>query len=162
MTAMPELAARSPTGGTLAPALHTAHEVWLRRTDRFLLPVTLQEAPFWARWTAVRYLADQFQSQHSRELTLLYELRRFLSQDVADRLTRDGEKIGGLLAELDRVGRRRGAARTVSVLSQTLLDLLRAWCADIEAAAGWIPLDRLTVEGYESLAQMERYSSVYL
>jgi two-component system, chemotaxis family, protein-glutamate methylesterase/glutaminase len=148
--------------GTLAPTLHAAHEVWLRETDRFLLPVALQEVPFWTRWTAVRYMADQFQAQYRREFALLYELRPLLPEDVAERLTSDGGEIGGLLDELDRVGRRRGAARTVSVLSQTLLDLLRAWCAGIEAAAGWIPRDRLTAGACESLAQMERYSSVHV
>lgn len=160
--AVPEFATTSTSSGTLALTLRVAHEVWIRETNRFLLPVALQEAPFWTRWTAVRYLADQFLAQYCRECALLYELRPFLSQDVADRLTRNGGRIGSLLAELDQVGRRRGAASAVSVLSQTLLDLLHAWCADIEAAAGWIPLERLTADGYESLIRLEQYSSVHV
>ena len=159
MTVSPEVAAPTLVRETLLPSLHAWHEVWIRETNRFLLPVAAQEAPFWTRWTAVRYLADQFIAQYRRECALLYELRLVLPQDVFDRLMKDGVKIGQMLDELDRVGRRRGVARTMAVLSRTLLDLLRAWCADIEMAAGWIPVDRLTAAGYESLVQMERYAA---
>lgn len=146
---------------TLAPTLHAAHEIWLREASRFLLPVATQEAPFWTRWTTVRYLADQFVAQYRREFALLVELHPFLQPDVAERLSLDGERIGRLLAELDRVGRRLGSAHTVSLVSQRLLSVLRAWCGDIEAAAGSISLNLLTPEGRESLLDLERYASIH-
>ena len=161
MTAAPEYFAEVGPGETLAPTLRAVHEIWLREADRFLLPVTTQEAPFWTRWTTVRYLSDQFIAQYRRECALLVELHSFLPLDVAERLTLDGARIARLLAELDRVGRRRCSGHTVSVVTQTLLHLLRAWCADVEAAAGSIPLDLLTPEGRESLLELERYASIH-
>jgi hypothetical protein len=161
MTALSEYSAEVGAGETLAPTLRAAHEVWLREADRFLLPVATQEAPFWTRWTTVRYLADQFIAQYRRECALLVELHSFLPPDVAERLTLDGERIGRLVAELDEVGRRRCSGHALSVVSQTLLHLLRAWCADIEAAAGSIPLVVLTPEGRESLLHLERYVSIH-
>jgi hypothetical protein len=161
MTAAPEYFADVRAGETLAPTLRAVHEIWLREADRFLVPVATQEAPFWTRWTTVRYLSDQFLAQYRRECALLVELHSFLPLDVAERLTLDGERIARLLAELDRVGRRRCSGHTVSVVTQTLLHLLRAWCADVEVAAGSIPLDLLTPEGRESLLELERYVSIH-
>jgi hypothetical protein len=135
MTAAPEYFAEVRAGETMELTLRAAHEIWLREADRFLSPVATEEAPFWTRWTTVRYLADQFLAQYRRECALVVELHSFLPPDVVDRLTLDGERIARLVAELDRVGRRRCSGHTVSVVSQTLLHLLRAWCADIEAAA---------------------------
>ena len=161
MTAALEYSFDGRAGETLAPTLRAAHEIWVREADRYLLPVATQEAPFWNRWTTVRYLADQFMAQYRRECALLLELHSFLPPEVTERLTLDGERIRELVAELDRVGRRRGSAPTVSVVSQGLLGALRAWCADFEAAAGSIPVDLLTPEGRESLLDLERYVSLH-
>ena len=161
MTAELEYSVDGRAGETLAPTLSAAHEIWVREADRHLLPVATQEEPFWTRWTTVRYLADQFMAQYRRECALLLELHCFLPPDVAERLTLDGERIGGLVADLDRVGRRRGSAHTVSVLSRRLLDAVRAWCADIEAAAGSVRLDLLTPEAREPLLDLERYASIH-
>ena len=76
-------------------------------------------------------------------------------------LTRDGERIGRLQCELDRVGRRRGTAHTVSVISRRLLHLLRSWCADIEAAAGRIPRGLLPPEGNRLVADLELYTRTH-
>jgi len=145
----------------LAPVLHAAHEIWIRETSRFLLPILVPEAPFWNRWTAVRYLADQFLEQYRRERALLDEVRPFLPPDIAERLTQDGERIGRLQCELDRVGRRRGTAHMVSGVSRELLQLLRAWCADIEEAAGQIPQDLLPEEGNRLVAELELYTRIH-
>jgi hypothetical protein len=143
---------------TLVPALRTAHETWIRETDSFLAPVIVPGAPFWDRWTAVRYMADQFLGQYRRELALVNELRPFLPAQTSESLVRDGKRIGELLAELDRVGRRRGTARSVANSARRLLDSLRLWCADIEAAAWRIPRDVLPEEGARVVAALERYS----
>lgn len=161
MTAAPEYRAEIGGGGSLAPTLRAAHEIWLREANRFLLPVSMREAQFWSRWTAVRFLADHFAAQYRRERALLNELHSFLAPDTAQRLTADGDRIARLHEELDRVGRRRGTAHTVSVLSQRLLHLLRSWCADIEAAAGSIERDVLTPEGKQLVLDFERYTSIY-
>jgi hypothetical protein len=145
----------------LAPVLRAAHRIWIRETNRFLLPIMVREAPFWERWTAVRYLADQFMGQYHRERALIDEVRPFLPPDAAERLTQDGERVGRLQSELDRVGRRRGTAHTVSVLSRELLHLLRSWCADIEEAAGRIPRELLPEEGNRLVADFELYTRTH-
>ena len=145
----------------LAPVLRAAHRIWIRETNRFLLPIIVPEAPFWDRWTAVHYLADQFLGQYRRERALVDEVRPFLPPDIAERLTRDGEGIGRLQCELDGVGRRRGTAHTVSVISRELLHLLRSWCADIEEAAGRIPRDLLPEEGNRLVAELELYTRIH-
>jgi hypothetical protein len=89
------------------------------------------------------------------------ELRPFLAPDIAEHLARDGERIGRLQSKLDRVGRRRGTACTVSVVSRGLLQLLRSWCADIEEAAGWIPRDVLPEEGNRLIAGFELYTRTH-
>jgi hypothetical protein len=146
-------------GNTLVPVFRAAHEIWIRETDSFLAPVVVPGAPFWDRWTAVRYMADQFLGQYQRELSLVNELRPFLPAQTGESLTRDGERIGELLGELDRVGRRRGTAHTVAVFARRLLDSLRLWCADIEAAAWRVPRDVLPEEGARLAADLERYIS---
>ena len=145
----------------LAPVLRAAHEIWIRETSRFLLPILVPEAPFWNRWTAVRYLADQFLGQYRRERALVEEVRPFLPPDIAELLTRNGEGIGRLQCELDRVGRRRGTAHQISVVSRELLQSLRAWCADIEEAAGQIPQDLLPEEGNRLVADVELYTRTH-
>jgi hypothetical protein len=161
MTAVQQSSVRFHEDDILAPVLRAAHKIWIRETNRFLLPVFAREAPFWERWTAVRYMADQFLGQYHLERTLVDELRPFLPPDIADSLTRDGERIGRLQCELDRVGRRRGTAHTVSVISRRLLHLLRSWCADIEAAAGRIRRDLLPAEGNRLVAELELYTRIH-
>ena len=162
MNAAPENKAGIASGESLAPMLRAAHEIWLREANRFLLPVIMRQAPFWSRWTAVRFLADQFTAQYRRERALLNELHPFLPHDTAERLNEKGDRIARLQEELDRTGRRRGTAHTVSVVSQRLLHLLRSWCADIEAAAGNIQRDVLTPAGKQLVLDFERYRSIYV
>ena len=162
MTAVHQSPAQCGEDGILAPVLRAAHKSWIRATTLYLWPVFVQEAPFWERWTAVRYMADEFLRQFRLERAFVDELRPFLPPDTAASLARDGERIGRLQRELDRVGRRRGTAHTVSVLSRRLLQLLRSWCADIEAAAGRIPRGLLPPEGNRLVADLELYASTHV
>ena len=111
--------------------------------------------------TAVRYLADEFIAQYRRERALLEELRPFLPGGVADALLRDGERIEQLQQKLDRIGRRRRTARTVSVTAELLLSALRAWCADIESAASEIDRLELPEEAQRALASFKLYTQVH-
>ncbi len=161
MTAVQQRSVRRHEDDVLAPVLRAAHRIWIRETNRFLSPIIVREAPFWERWTAVRYMADQFLGQYRRERALLDEVRPFLPPDIAERLTQDGERIGRLQCELDRVGRRRGTAHMVSGVSRELLQLFRAWCADIEKAAGQIPRGLLPEEGNRLIADLELYTRIH-
>lgn len=141
----------------LASLLRTAHEIWIRETALFLSPATKEDAGFWERWTAVRYLADQFQGPFQRERALVNEMRPFLPAETADRLSLEGERIAQLGQTLDKAGRRRGTARTVAVASREFLQMLRQWCSDIEVAAEQIPRDLLPEEGARLVAELETY-----
>lgn len=146
---------------SLAPVLRAAHEIWIRETVLFLSPATREDAGFWERWTAVRYLADQFQGPYHRELAMVDEMRPCLPGETANRLRQEGERIGQLGEALDEVGRRRGTARTVAVASREFLRLLRQWCTDIELAARQIPRDMLPEEGARLVAELETYGRTH-
>jgi hypothetical protein len=141
---------------TISQRLRAAHGIWLREIEALLSPLTV-ETGFWERWTAVRCLADQFVTQHTREQTLLKELRPFLSSVQADRLQRGGKRVIELQQRLDQIGRKRGTAREVSVLAWHLMDAVHTWCFDIEAAVQDVPSDRLTDEGQRLLPHLELY-----
>ena len=145
----------------LGPLLRGAHKIWIAETASYLTPVIVREAPFWERWTAVRYLADEFIAQYRLERALLEELRPFLPSGVADTLLGDGERVEQLQQELDRIGRRRGTARKVSVAARLLLDSVRAWCADIESAARDVDRAELPKEAQRVLAGFELYTEVH-
>ena len=161
MTAAQQSSVRRHEDDILAPVLRAAHGTWIQETNSFLSPIIVREAPFWERWTAVRYMADQFLGQYRRECALVDEVRPFLPPDIAERLTMDGERIGQLQGELDRVGRRRGTSHMVSVVSRELLQSLRSWCADIEEAAGQVPRDLLPEEGNRLVADFELYTRTH-
>ena len=120
---------------TMARALRAVHQAWLRETDELLAPVLSPQADFWKRWTAVRHLADQFLAQYHREWALLRTMRPFLAPNVAAELERNGRRVAEIQRLLDQVGRRRGTGLLVSGLAGKLLEELRRWCADLEAAA---------------------------
>jgi hypothetical protein len=120
--------------GNLAPLFRAVHRIWIEETTTYLKPLTRPGASFWARWTAVRYLADSFERQFRRERALLEQLRGFLPLTAAEHLTRHAERLSQLQQVLDRMGRRRGTALTVSVIARSLLEALETWCADLEFA----------------------------
>ncbi len=145
----------------LGPVLRRAHEIWVEHTDTFLTPVMVPEASFWERWTAVRFLADEFAAQLRRECAVLEELRAFLPAGVADQLLQDGERIGQLREYMDRLGRCRGTGQTVAVTARQLLDSVRAWCADVEAAVWQVDPSMLTAEAREAVDGIQRYADIH-
>jgi hypothetical protein len=146
---------------SLARVLRAAHEIWIRETTLFLSPATKEDAGFWERWTAVRYLADQFQGPFHRARAMADEMRPFLPTETGDRLSGEGERIAQLGQALDKVGRRRGTARTVAVASREFLQTLRQWCSDIELAAQQIPREELPEEGARLVTELETYGRTH-
>jgi len=145
----------------LEPTLSAAHEVWIHEASSYLLPVIAPEAGFWERWTAARFLADQFLAQFERERALLDELRPLLPPEVVERLDRQARRIAERLEQLDRIGRRRGTARTVAVAARALLQELKTWCAELESTAGRLSPDVLTEQASRLLADLELYTKVH-
>jgi hypothetical protein len=145
----------------LRPALNAAHDVWIHEASGYLLPVIAPEADFWERWTAARYLADQFLAQFERERALLDELRPFLPPEVVVRLDGLARRIAQRQEQLDRIGRRRGTAHTVAVAARALLQDLKTWCAELEATAGRLSRDVLPEQASRLLADLELYTHVH-
>jgi hypothetical protein len=145
----------------LESTLRAAHEVWINEASSYLMPVIAPEAGFWERWTAVRYLADQFQAQFERERALLDELRPFLPPEVVERLNDLARRLAERQQQLDRIGRRRGTARTVAVAARALLQDLKTWCAELEATAGRLSRDLLPESATRLLADLELYTHVH-
>ena len=154
MTAAP-LKTAFPAEQLLDTVLRPIHEGWLEDARRHLDPTLTTGAEFWTRWAAVRYLNDEFLDRFDWERALVDELRAFLAEDTSERLRQEGARLARLRLEVDRIGRRRGTAAEVAAASQDLLEQLGLWCADIEAAAGKIPRESLTMEGATLLAHLE-------
>lgn len=150
-----------PGNKTVGPVLRDAHAIWIEETDSFLTPILSPEASFWERWTAVRYLADQFLEPYRREYDLIKELRPFLPAEQAESLLRRGQRIAQLQGKLDRIGRRRGTGRTSAVVARELLEAVRSWCADIETAAGEIERESLPEEAQRILAEVALYCQTH-
>jgi len=155
MTAAPKPTWAPQDTSSLGSILRAAHHTWIGEAESYLTPIIVPEASFWERWTAVRYIADQFAQQYRRESSLLNELRPVLDPDVAEALIGQGRRVGQLWGELDRVGRRRGTSRTVAVTARALLDALRTWCDQIAAAAGAIPREALSDEAKGMVETLE-------
>ena len=154
MTTAP-LKTANPGEQPLEAALRPIHEGWLEDARRYLDPALNPGAEFWTRWAAVRYLNDEFLDQFEWERALVDELRVFLAEDACERLRQAGARLARLRLEVDRIGRRRGTAAEVAATSRDLLEQLALWCAEIEAAAGAIPRESLTMEGATLLAHLE-------
>jgi hypothetical protein len=142
---------------SLVPLVQAAHAIWIKEVETNLLPIITAESSFWERWTVVRYMADDFLAQYQRERSLLDALHPFLPVTLSESLSREGKRIANLQQELDRVGRRRGTSRTVSVAARDLLESLRTWCLEIEAAAERVQHEVLPDEGQRALEHVELY-----
>jgi hypothetical protein len=123
--------------------LHRIHDAWLADAHRFLGPSLEPTTDQWARWGAVRYLADDFREQYGWERLLLDELRPFVLPPTAAQLMRQADQLSRLHLELDRIGRRRGTAEEFAGGARYLLEQLALWCAELELAGRDIPIETL-------------------
>jgi hypothetical protein len=144
----------------LDAVLRPIHNSWVEEARRFLAPAVEPGADFWTRWAAVRYLADDFRDRYRRERALVDELRPFLRADMAERLSREGDRLFRLRLELDRIGRRRGTAAEVAAGTRDLLEQLGVWCAEIELAAADLTCDALPTDATDLLGHLEAAASL--
>lgn len=139
----------------LDAALRPIHAGWLEDAHRLLEPALEPDADFWARWAAVRYIADDFREQYRLERSFVNELRPFLQPDIAEQLVRQGERVFQLRLELDRIGRRRGTAEAFAGAARYLLEQLGLWCTEIQLATRDLTRDILPPEGEQILGHLE-------
>ena len=121
---------------TLAPILARVHDRWMAEADIALGPVTDPQATFFQRWTAVRYLWDQFAQRTMLERGLLQQLHPFIPVEVRERLAMQIDRVDRLQEVMDRLAHQRGVARELAHTAEALLEALRLWYAEIEFAAG--------------------------
>ncbi len=140
---------------TLDAVLSHVHDGWVDQVRRFLVPATTSDAPFWDRWSAVRYLNDQFLAHFAMQRTLLTELRPLIGAHHLDGLDAGAERVARLRLGLDRIGRRRGTAAEFALMADELLAALERWCAEIELAVRHIDPEHLPQDGARSLALLE-------
>lgn len=122
---------------SLDATLRPIHRAWLEEARCLLEPALDGGADFWTRWSAIRYLADDFREQFRLEHGLVNELCPFLPAEASERLLRGGDRILHLRLELERLQRRgrRVATSELALGTRDLLEQLGVWCAEIETAA---------------------------
>lgn len=146
-----------PTAATakLDEVLGPLHETWVEEARCFLDPGSCSSAPFWDRWSVVRYLNDQFPARFTLEHELVRELKPFIGRHHAEALEAGAERLAKLRLALDRLGRRRGTAAEFAPLVEEFLLALELWCAEIELAVRAVERDDLPAEGRRLLGHLE-------
>ncbi len=144
----------APPGATLGKALGPIHDRWLADIQAAVRPALLAAATRWDRWTAVRYLGDQFPARMRQERALVRMIPGMNRAELAE-IEAGYDALERLRARIDAAGRRRHTGGVVMVLLAKLLELLAAWCARIERAAAPVPLAALPAEAAELLAELE-------
>jgi hypothetical protein len=154
MIAAPVIHARTTLGEALAPL----HEQWLADVQRVLGPALLGTATLWDRWTAVRYLVDQFAGRLEQERKLARRVPR-LDRDALERIETGYDTLERLRAQIDAAGRHRHTGGLVMLLLQRFLELLAEWCAAIEWAAARVPVATLAAEAVQILTDLQAQAS---
>jgi len=145
------LRADAPLGAVLSPT----HDAWVEEARQLLVPAVTPEAPFWDRWSVVRYLNDRFLERFRAERAMVSELRPFVTIREMDMLETGAERVARLHLTLDRIGRRRGTAAAFAAMTTEFLDALELWCIEIEFAGDHVHRDALTLEAQRMLEHLE-------
>ncbi|HEU5169902.1 MAG TPA: hypothetical protein VFU46_05165 [Gemmatimonadales bacterium] len=144
---------------TLEQALGPIHERWMEEVHRALDPGMARRASLWDRWTATRYLIDQFDLRLRHEYALLESLLPLLPPAEAARLAAGRQDLERIRAELDELGRRRGTGPRVAMLLAEFRRVFTTWCAEIELAVAPLACDDLPAESRRLLEEYEAASA---
>ena len=140
--------------GTVDVALSPAHDAWVEEVRSCLVPATEPGAPFWDRWSTVRYLDDRFTDRFRMESALLDALTPHVTPIEMAKLRAGAEQVALLRLALDRIGRRRGTAAEFTAKTAEFLQALELWCAEIEFATHRVEVAALPAEGDRILASL--------
>lgn len=150
-TAQPDAIDGTPLQQVLSPL----HEAWVTEARWFLDPASRASAPFWDRWSVVRYLNDQFPARFDLQRILIRELRPSLEPQHIEAIDGGAERLTRLRLALDRVGRRRGTAAEFAPIVEEFLAALELWCAEVELAVRNVNRDELGEEADRILGLIE-------
>ena len=145
---------------TVDSVLVTIHDRWLNEARRFVDPAASVGADFWDRWTAVRYLADQFRDHFVLERALLVSLTTLLRDEDAERLVAQAGELERLLSGLNQSGRRRGTGPVVADAARQLMEGIAVWCAEFEVATAGVPRDLLSENSSRLLEHVKASGAV--
>ena len=146
--------------GSIESVLVPIHDRWLNEIRRFVEPATAPGAGFWDRWTATRYFSDQFRDHFRLERALLVALAGLMRPADAERLAAQAVELETLLADLDRVGRRRGTGPAVAKESRRLMDEIAVWCAELELATAGLHREALSTQATRALEHVAASGAV--
>jgi hypothetical protein len=134
------------TAATVGEVLGAVHEIWMEQVATCLVPALSEEADFWSRWTAVRFLGDQFGDRFRLECALVEALGPLLPDGVGRKLAAARAELEHTLGELTIVGRRRATGPLTARLTRRLMDKLALWCVEVELATTDIEVEELSPE----------------
>jgi hypothetical protein len=156
MTTLAIHATRQVAAIPLAGALRPLHDRWVADACSQVDPLLrTPRADWWERWTAIRYLADQFDARFRQECKLLAAITDLLDRSVAERLEAERDALDRIRGEVDLLGRRHRTAGPVAALAAELLERLAVWCAGIEAATDALDVDELDERALAALADLQ-------
>jgi len=121
---------------SLGEFLGLVHKQWIRRTHSALDPAMRPGSSLWDRWTAARYLGDQFEPHFRRERNLIDGLRSKLTDVDARTPPTWARWLDAMHRESHLLGRRQDTAREMAQLTGTLRGLVEHWCRQVEVATG--------------------------
>jgi hypothetical protein len=135
MTTMTRTRRAAPTLGAV---LETIHERWMGEVANSLAPALSENADFWTRWSAARFLRDQFAGRFQLECALVDALGRFVPRDTAAALAAIRVDLERTAEALIDAGRRRATRLLTAQLGRRLIDQLALWCVEVELATNRI------------------------
>jgi hypothetical protein len=148
------MAAQTRSATTVADVLVPLHEQWLATVHRAIGPALLGTSTVWDRWTAVRYLRDEFAARFENERSLVRRIPR-LDREAFQRIEAGSDTLERLRVQVGLAGRHRHTGGLVMLLLQNLLELLVDWCKAVERAVACVPLASLPIEAVQVLTDLE-------
>jgi hypothetical protein len=155
MSAAIPLTAEIRAFDTLESLLSPIHDLWIEEVERVLAPVMAPHASFWERWSAVRYLTDQFEDRFRLEYSLTDSSDGLLKPKMVSRLDSTRTALEFIRVQLIASGRRRGTSGVVAGLAGKLLQQAKLWCAQLEFAMREVRRDDLSRESRRLLEHLE-------
>ena len=122
------------TAHTVGAVLASIHEEWMRQVAVFLGPALNDDANFWTRWAAARFLSDRFGDRFRLECALVDALGDLVSEEAARTLASARTELEGVAGQLSDAGRRRATGMLTARLARRFIDQLALWCVEVELA----------------------------
>jgi hypothetical protein len=140
---------------TLCTVLRDIHHRWMSDTLRWLAPTLSASADVWDGWSAVRYINDQFDRKYRRQRTLAKAMLPLLRPGDTFRLRSTTVELELMRRHLNRVAGRQQMTEVVAAASCHFLELLAAWCGELQRVTRGLNRDDVPPQGQRALARLE-------